>query len=379
VIRDDEAVRHVVISSFDSPGNPHYNGGGAVVVDMLARSLAPHFNVTVVTAGRRRGTVMRNGVRHLELPLGWAGPHGGQLLFHALLPFATRGIRHDLWIESFTPPFSTSFLPLFSPGRVLGWAQTLSAAEMWSRYRLPFFLVERFGLRFYRNVIVVNPADGDRVRRCHPSASIQVIPNCIDLPQLDQGPPGAGKHILYLGRIDMVVKGLDLLLPAYERSGLALPLLLAGSGTPSEERKLARLLGATAGDVRWIGHVTGRRKQELLAASAFMVLPSRHESFGLAALEAMSYRKPVVHFDLPSLRWMAGDVRVPPFDVSALAGALRDLAGDEDRRDRLGQAARAAAQRYGRDETAQEYLAVVRRLLGVPAADARLERDPAWR
>ena len=60
--------RHVVISSFDSPGNPHYDGGGAAVVEMIARWLAPDFEVTVVTAGRRGGTVVRNGVRYRQLP-----------------------------------------------------------------------------------------------------------------------------------------------------------------------------------------------------------------------------------------------------------------------------------------------------------------------
>jgi len=372
-------VIRVVISSFDSPGNPHYNGGGAVVVDTLARSLAPHFHVTVVTVGRRRETRTRDGIRYLQLPLAWAGPRGGQMLFHLMLPFAARRVRHDLWIESFTPPISTSFVPLFSPARVVGLAQTLSGMEMWDRYRLPFFLAERLGLRCYRDIVVVNPADGARVRRCSPSANVQVIPNCIDLPPLDQGPPsGAGEHILYLGRIDLLVKGLDLLFAAYERSGVAMPLVLAGSGTAGEERKLTRLLGAAAGDVRWVGYVADRRKQELLAASAFVVLPSRHESFGLAALEGMSYRKPVLHFDLPTLEWMAGDVRVPPFDVDAFAAALRELAEDEEMRGRLGRSARAAAQRYGRQETAQEYLTLVRRLLDVPAADARSERDPAW-
>ena len=98
-----------------------------------------------------------------------------------------------------------------------------------------------------------------------------------------------------------------------------MPLLVAGSGIRREERKFAALLAATGGDVRWVGHVTGQQKQELLERSAFVMLPSRHEAFGLAALEGMSYGKPVVHFDLPALRWMDGDVRVPPFDVGALA------------------------------------------------------------
>ena len=371
-------AKHVVISSFDRPGNPHYHGGGAVVVEMIARLLAAHFDVTVVTAARRGGTVVRGGVRYQQLPVGWAGPRGGQLLFHALLPFAARRIRHDLWIESFTPPFSTSFLPLFSRARVVGFAQSLSGEEMWRRYRLPFFLVERFGLRFYRDVVVLNPADGARVRRCNLSAVVKVIPNCMDLPHLDEGRAGRDEHILFLGRIDIGEKGLDLLLAAYERSGLTMPLLVAGAGTRREQRRLASLLAGTSGDVRWLGHVTGQHKQQLLEDSAFVVLPSRSESFGLAALESMAYGKPVVHFDLPSLRWMDGDVRVPPFDVSALAAEMRELADHEKARHELGRAAQVAAQRYGQNETASRYLTLVRQLLHEPSEGTPAEHDSTW-
>jgi glycosyltransferase involved in cell wall biosynthesis len=362
------AARHVVISSFDRPGHPHYGGGGAVVVEMIARLLAAHFQVTVVTTGRRGGTVVRDGVRYRQLPVSWAGPRAGQLLFHALLPLAAQRMPHDLWIESFTPPFSTSFLPLFSRARVVGLAQNLSGEEMSARYRLPFFLIERLGLRFYRDVVVLNHADRERVCRYSPSATVRVIPNCIDLPSPDERRLGHGEHILFLGRIDTQEKGLDLLLAAYAGSGLDLPLLVAGAGTRREERRLAALLAAAGGDgnVRWLGHVTGQRKQELLAGSAFMVLPSRYEAFGLAALEGMAHGKPVVHFDLPSLRWMDGDVRVPSFDVGALAGAMRGLADDETARRELGRAARAAAQRYGPGQTADRYLSLVRHLLGAP-------------
>jgi glycosyltransferase involved in cell wall biosynthesis len=366
-----ERMAAVVISSFDSPGNPHYGGGGAAVVGMIARWLAADFEVTVVTAAHRGGTVIRNGVRYRQLPVGWAGPRLGQLLFHALLPFVAWRMPHDLWIESFTPPFSTSFLPLFSRGRVVGLAQNLSGEEMWARYRLPFFLVERFGLRFYRHVVVLNPADRAKVRRYSPSATVQVIPNCIDLPLPDEQLLGLGEHILFLGRIDTEEKGLDLLLAAYRRSGLAMPLLVAGGGTPREERRLAALLAATGGDVNWLGHINGRRKQELLRRSAFVVLPSRYESFGLAALEGMSCGKPVVHFDLPSLEWIAGDVRVPPFDVGALANEMRYLASDERVRRELGRTAQAAAQRYSPDETAGDYLSLIRQILDEPAAPRR--------
>lgn len=371
------AGKHIVISSFDSPDNPYYHGGGAAVVDTIARLLGAHFDVTVVTAARRGGTVVRDGVRYLRLPAGWAGPRGGQLLFHALLPFAARRIRHDLWIESFTPPFSTSFLPLFSRTPVVGLAQNLSGEEMWRRYRLPFFLVERFGLRFYRDVVVLNPADRARVSSCNPAADVRVIPNGMDVPEVADEVLGHREHILFLGRIDIREKGLDLLLSAYERSGLAMPLLIAGAGTRREERKLAALLAATGGDVRWLGHVSGQQKRELLEGSAFVVLPSRYESFGLAALEGMACGKPVVHFDLPSLRWMDGDVRVPAFDVSALAAQLAELAEHEQARLDLGRAARTAAQRYRHEVTADRYLELVRQLLNAPGTGTERERDLA--
>jgi glycosyltransferase involved in cell wall biosynthesis len=378
VCEQDAAVetgaKHVVISIFD---HPRYNGGGQAIVELIAGRLAADFEVTVVTAARHRGAVVRDRVCYQMLPLWWAGPRAGQLLYHALLPLAARRIRHDLWIESFTPPFSTSFLPLFSRARVLGFAQSLSGEEMSSRYRLPFFLIERFGLRFYRDFIVLNEADRTRVRRYSPSANVQLIPNGVVSRQLDQQRVGRGKQILFLGRIDVKAKGLDLLLTAYQRSGLSMPLVIAGSGTRHEERKLETLLAATGKNVRWVGQVSGADKQELLEGSAFLVLPSRQETFGLAALEGMSYGNPVLHFDLPPLRWMDGDVRVPPFDVDALAGEMRRLAADEAARCELGRLAHMTAQRYRRDVTEDLYFRLVRELLNASRPGAHTEGDLA--
>jgi len=370
-------LSRVVISSFDSIGNPHYNGGGAVMVDMVAGRLASQFDVTLVTAAHRGPAVMSEGVRYLRLPIGWAGPRAGQLLFHALLPFLARRIPHDLWIENFTPPFSTSFLPLFSRARVLGLANSLSGEYMSRQYRLPFFLVERLGLRFYRDVVVLTAADGALVGRSSPSTKVHVIPNGIPVPRLDERLLGQGEHILFLGRIDVWHKGIDLMLAAYERSGVSLPLLIAGTGTRREERKLTAMLAATGGDIRWVGHVTGQRKQDLLERSAFVMMPSRAETFGLVALEGMVCGKPVVHFGLPTLCWMDGDVRVPPYDVDALASEIRNLAADKAARYELGRMGYAAAQRLGDvEKMADRYLTVVQELISVPSADMGPDGDP---
>ena len=364
----DEHARHIVISCFDSPSNQHYGGGGAAVATTLAHHLAEQFDVTYVTAARHSGTRERDGVRYRYLPVSWAGPRAGQLLFQALLPFVAWRGQHDLWIESFTSPFSTGFLPIFSRAPVIGFAQVLSGQAAWRKYRIPFFLVERFGLHFYRHVIVLNPADGAEVRRYARAARVTVIPNGVDHERPDDAVLGQGEYALFLGRIDVWEKGLDLLLAAYSQSGIAMPLLIAGGGTRSEERKLTTLLAAADDDVRWIGRVTGQRKDELLACSAFVVVSSRREAFSLVALEGMVHGKPVIHFNLPTLQWLGEDGRIPAFDIAALASEMRLLAGDEALRRGRGRAALAIAQAYGTKNMLQRHTELVCEILNM--ADA---------
>ncbi|WP_329275650.1 glycosyltransferase [Streptomyces sp. NBC_00691] len=382
---EDGQKRHVVVSIYDDAENPAYRGGGALVIGKIARRLAQDFRVTVVTAGRNAGSEDRNGIRYVRLPVGRAGPRAGQLLFLTLLPFVARRIRHDLWLESFTPPFSTSFLPLTTGAPVVGIDQGRSAEALWRRYHIPFFLVERLGLRCYRHIVVMNAADGAVVRRLSPRADVQVIANGVEQRLLDENRLGSGRFILFLGRIDTWVKGLDLLLDAYERARPPMDLLLAGSGTPAEERRLAALVAAhdhgPEPRIRWVGYAGEERKRRLLLDSAFLVMPSRHETFGLVALEGMSYGKPVLHFDLPALRWMrdGGDVAVPPFDVAALGERMSELATDPALRRRLGRRSVIASQHYTWDEMTGRYLALAHRLLDTPASARRpRKRGASW-
>ncbi|MFE5912938.1 glycosyltransferase family 4 protein [Streptomyces wedmorensis] len=374
---DGTRRRHIVVSVYDGDDLPGHRGGGALVAAKVARRLAEDFRVTVVTAGRHGGAEERDGIRYVRLPVRGAGPRAGRLLFLALLPLVSRRIRHDLWLESFTPPFSTSFLPLTTAAPVVGIDQGRRAEALRRRYRIPFFLVERLGLRCYRHIVVTNTADGVAVRRLSPRADVQVITGGVEQRGLDETRLGTGQFILFLGRIDSWAGGLDLLLDAYDRVRPPLDLLLAGSGTPEEERRLADLLAArpdgTEPRIHWVGPAEDDRRRQLLRDSAFLVLPSRHETFGLTALEGMAYGKPVLHFDLPALRWMrdGGGVAVRPFDVAAFGERMAELAGDAALRRRLGRRAGLAARHYTWDETTGRYLALAHRLLDAPVFPRR--------
>jgi glycosyltransferase involved in cell wall biosynthesis len=198
---------------------------------------------------------------------------------------------------------------------------------------------------------VLNESDRATISACNSRARIELIPNGASLPNTAAA-FGSGDHILYIGRIDVEQKGLDLLLSAIDRKPPPLRLLIAGHGTPGEQAKLHDLVGRLqGGDVHVLGRISEEKKDELLRTCAFVVMPSRYETSPLVALEAMAYGKPVVHFDLPQfarLAWIdaGGAVGCAPFDVDALSVAIHDLAANPELRAKLGLRGRESSRAF---------------------------------
>jgi glycosyltransferase involved in cell wall biosynthesis len=230
--------------------------------------------------------------------------------------------------------------------------------------------VERRGLALYRRFVVLNGTDRDRISRCNARATIRLIPNGVTRPMVTSF--GTGRHILVLGRVDVRQKGLDLLLAAVAADPPGMPVVIAGAGTPAEERRLHTVVRQVGHPVRLVGRADGERKQQLLRDAAVVVVPSRFETFSLTALEAMAFGKPVVCFDLPQLAWIGSDcaVRVPPFDVAELGRALRRLAADPAARAALGRRGYARTADHDWDAVAEAYRSLVADALaaGQPAA-----------
>jgi len=174
---------------------------------------------------------------------------------------------------------------------------------------------------------------------------------------------GSEPLILFVGRMDPA-KGVDLLLQAIARlrnrqDQPAARLLVVGGDDGNRDamahRELERLKQIANGlgiaeRVQWEGVVPQRMLRLFYAASDLCAVPSRYESFGMVALEALSCGRPVVGFRSPGLEQTVRQDRtgilVPSGDVESLAAALDRLVADTQLARRMGLEASQSAKPF---------------------------------
>jgi len=229
-------------------------------------------------------------------------------------------------------------------------------------------------VRSSRGLIVPSEGMRETILRCYPecaSHKVHVLPWGSWDPPIDTGsvPRGAvdrlraefqipdnAQVLLTLSRISPE-KGQDLLLNALfeaefgnQDKASARPLYLficGGAAYMQGVQFLAKLktLAARLRHTRVIfpGHVTGDRKRAFFALADLYVFPSRHESYGLTLLEALSAGLPAVCLDHSGARTVMrpefGEI-VKPAD---LYRAIARLLADDDLHRRMSIAARAFA------------------------------------
>lgn len=139
-----------------------------------------------------------------------------------------------------------------------------------------------------------------------------------------------------------------------------LTVLLAGDGPHREQLESEVRRRGLDTVVRFLG----RRHDipELISLSSVVVLPSLAESFGFAALEAMSLGRPVIASTTGGLPEVVVDeetgLLVPAGDVGALAAALSRIIKDPESGRTLGEEGRRRAAHFNVERMIQGYEAV---------------------
>ena len=184
-------------------------------------------------------------------------------------------------------------------------------------------------------------------------SKIVVTPNAVDpaFAPGGAGSGGGGGYALFVGAIQARK---DPIAAAEAAAAAGLPLVVVG---PEKDAALARELRVRGAELR--GYLELDELAAVYREAAVLILPSRHEGFGLPVLEAMASGTPVVLSEDAALREVAGDAALYA-DRAGLGDAVRQALSD---RPRLVAAGLERAGRFSWAETARLTLAVYREAL----------------
>jgi glycosyltransferase involved in cell wall biosynthesis len=348
-------TRVVFVTTEMSPWVP--GGAGAVVAGIRDRLLADGDQVTVLLVAQTDAALPK-GVRAVGVATGFEASSRAAaealaeevgagdlpdliefqdfdgLAFHALAHRAATGIDRIPVQVRFHGPADLMFeaIGVEPPEASTARSMERSAYQMADRVVVPSMGIERLVEERYR-------IDGDRILVGQPPV---LRPQPLELH------PAHAPLIVGFGRLGEVKGSHDLVTAAVpvlrERSDLRLVLIgedgwSATAGRPMQEWLEAEVIpGDVADRIEFTGRLEGDALDRRLAQAWAVVIPSRFESFSLAAHEARGAGLPVIVPDLPAFDGILDEATgALVYDGSSdgLTAALRRVIEDADLRHRL--------------------------------------------
>lgn len=359
---------------WDDVDNPWIGGGGAVRTHEINKRLAKRHQITVLTGNFPHSrTVKRDNILYKRI--GWGNFHLLSLITYSFsVPIYIKKLEFDLVIDDFCA-YSPAFAPLYTRKPVIALIQNLFGTNAVRKHKflgILAYLFEAFGLYLYHNFIATTPYIECKIRKeIGTNSRITCVTNASDT-FLFSLPPIEKDFILFLGRLEVYQKGLDVLIKAFATVAETYPrikLRVAGSTNKKDKKILDSMIEALRlrNQIEFVGIVSGKEKADILSRCLFVCMPSRYESWPLVAMEAAACQKPVIGSNIPGIKDAVknGDtgVLVPPDNPEKLSEAMLDLIRDTTLRQMLGKNARQWAKNFTWDKLAilQEkfYLEVV--------------------
>lgn len=200
-----------------------------------------------------------------------------------------------------------------------------------------------------------------------PRARHEMIHLWVDLDRFSPSPEAAsGIHtgepfrLLFVGNTSFR-KGADTIAPLAERLGSGFEIMCTGGLRGGSE-------AIGAGSVRRLGRLSTDELVQAYRDCDAVLVPSRYEGFGYAALEAMACGKPVVAFACGAVDEIVNDgvtgFMLPIGDMEGTAAAIQRLAADPGLVASMGRAGRERAVAcFSEDRGVNAYLQLYREVI----------------
>jgi glycosyltransferase involved in cell wall biosynthesis len=168
--------------------------------------------------------------------------------------------------------------------------------------------------------------------------------------------------ILCFGRIDVRMKGLDILIPAFDKIAGRFPgitLVIAGRGQETNIAWVKKRISESPYNnrIQCLVNITESERKELFHSSTFVCMPSRFEGWNIAAIEAAASSKATlgtkIHGLSDAIRENETGLLVPVEDIDALAEKMALLLSDPALREKLGKNGYVWAQNFTWEKVAK--------------------------
>lgn len=297
-----------------------------------------------------------NGIKYTHIGVNTKNIQINNVFYILMLPFYVSRLKADIIIECFTAPISSLFSPLFTKIPVVALPTVFAGKQFSEKYHLPFVWVEALGCKLYKYFMPYIDTDETLFRKYNKTAISRMVPQGVG-DEYFKIKQKRGKYILYLGRLDIAQKGIDLLLHGYKSVAekIKYPLIIAGGGP--DENKVVDLINKLKlqDKVTMAGKIYGSEKNRLLSEALFVAFPSRYDNLPLFSIEAIASGLPLVTFSIPEFGWLKSEFsfQAKPFNTREY-GKLLLIASKSDKLSAMRKYARNYAKEFKWQKVAKQ-------------------------
>lgn len=296
----------IICYIYDSLKNPVLGGGGVYRDVYLHKELASAHDITFYS-GHFKGAkeYQEHGMRFRFLGFG-RNYYISRITYSLFATIHSLFAGADLYVVSYSI-YSPVLTFIFKPRKTVIQFYHFTGVNVFTKYGafgiFPF-LAEKVVMWFGRYFITLAQGIAESIKQ---ESGKEALPTYIGIDEsLRYEGTSSENFLLSFGRIDVRMKGLDVLFDIFEKiaeSDQELRLVIAGRGVTRDIEYVTQRLQSSpfVSRIEFINDPDQAKKVALLRSARVVVIPSRFEGWNIVATEAAASSRPVVGSRIPGL------------------------------------------------------------------------------